>query len=631
MSAYFADYLKTLSSQEQISEVESTRDKFQEAVLDSYDFSSDHQVLLYGDVQSGKTSHMLGIVSHCLDEQFQVIVILTSDNVRLVQQTYERAFMSISGVQVCNSGMTNEFRMNQARPIPDPSIVVVGKNSTNLETWLQTFSKNGNSALSGNPILIVDDEADAGSLNTKVNKQDISKINSHLKTLRDRAIGCVYLQVTATPQAVLLQSEESEWVVDGAIHFKPGAGYVGGDFFFGQDQSGSTKIFGETKLSEDVNLKFAVLTHMLTSAIFKIEGRPLCNMMIHPSHRQPVHYSYSDAAQEIVTSTYCTFVEEETQTQLRAVYDDLSKTYKSIPSFDATKSVLQNMENEFCHYIVNGGHKSSEGDWAEGYNILTGGNSLGRGLTFDFLQTVFYVRESERPQADTVWQHARMFGYKRHRPTLRLFLPSTLAKMFSEVHQGNEVIKRQLEKGVDVAKLRVVLNGGISPTRANVLDKSKVRTLTGGVNYFAGDPENPDFDALDKKLDELTQRSGDDFELNMRATAELTNFIKCDQLDLDLQTFRVALEEYRTNSPGLMARVVVRRGRRVSHGKGTLLSPTDQELSKLELNRPLLILYRISGVNEKSAEEGGTTWKSDPIWVPNIMIPDQRQFLRVDN
>ena len=126
MSAYFADYLKTLSSQEQISEVESTRDKFQEAVLDSYDFSSDHQVLLYGDVQSGKTSHMLGIVSHCLDEQFQVIVILTSDNVRLVQQTYERVFMSISGVQVCNSGMTNEFRMNQARPIPDPSIVVVG-------------------------------------------------------------------------------------------------------------------------------------------------------------------------------------------------------------------------------------------------------------------------------------------------------------------------------------------------------------------------------------------------------------------------------------------------------------------------------------------------------------------------
>jgi hypothetical protein len=63
------------------------------------------------------------------------------------------------------------------------------------------------SALKGRPVFIVDDEADATNLNTKVNQKDFSAINRHIKAIRNDGSSCIYLQVTATPQAVLLQKK----------------------------------------------------------------------------------------------------------------------------------------------------------------------------------------------------------------------------------------------------------------------------------------------------------------------------------------------------------------------------------------------------------------------------------------
>ena len=52
----------------------------------------DHVVsLLVGDVQSGKTSHMFGLMCAAADEGFGIFVLLTTDNILLQQQTYKRA------------------------------------------------------------------------------------------------------------------------------------------------------------------------------------------------------------------------------------------------------------------------------------------------------------------------------------------------------------------------------------------------------------------------------------------------------------------------------------------------------------------------------------------------------------
>jgi len=61
-----------------------------------------------------------------------------------------------------------------------------------------------------------------------------------------------------------------------------------------------------------------------------------------------------------------------------------------------------------------------------GINIIVGGNSLGRGVTFPQLQTIYYCRVAKSQQADTMWQHARMFGYDRDPDLMRVFMPPKL-------------------------------------------------------------------------------------------------------------------------------------------------------------------------------------------------------------
>jgi hypothetical protein len=57
------------------------------------------RVLMYGRVQSGKTAAMILTSALCFDNGFRVVVVLTSDNLALVDQTANR-FKALSGPRV---------------------------------------------------------------------------------------------------------------------------------------------------------------------------------------------------------------------------------------------------------------------------------------------------------------------------------------------------------------------------------------------------------------------------------------------------------------------------------------------------------------------------------------------------
>jgi hypothetical protein len=56
-------------------------------------------VLLYGRVQSGKTAAMILTSALCLDNGFRVIIVVTANNLALVQQTADR-FRALNGPRV---------------------------------------------------------------------------------------------------------------------------------------------------------------------------------------------------------------------------------------------------------------------------------------------------------------------------------------------------------------------------------------------------------------------------------------------------------------------------------------------------------------------------------------------------
>lgn len=70
-----------------------------------------------------------------------------------------------------------------------------------------------------------------------------------------------------------------------------------------------------------------------------------------------------------------------------------------------------------------------------------------------------------------------------------------------------------------------------------------------------------------------------------------------------------AHQESRTN--GL---VMIRRNRNVSLGTGSLLSPNDRKQSMSSPERPVLVLYRLTGTHE-------TGGKGFPFWVPDVNLP----------
>ena len=172
----------------------------------NFSFVSHEIGLLFGNVQSGKTGHMFGILTKATDLGFPVFLILTTDNVVLQEQTLARVKRDLEGYCICGENDSKEFTENS---LLLPTIIVLKKNVRMLKLWANVFNSTG--FMRGNPLFIIDDEADAASLNTLVNQHGQSSINKYLDIIKNGASSSLYLQVTGTPQAILLQTLASGW------------------------------------------------------------------------------------------------------------------------------------------------------------------------------------------------------------------------------------------------------------------------------------------------------------------------------------------------------------------------------------------------------------------------------------
>ena len=193
--------------------------------------------LLYGLIQSGKTSVITVTAAMAADNGFKCIIILTSDLNPLYAQTLRRIRSQLRGLKVLGkSDWDGEAFERQVRT--SPFVVVCSKNPNHLSSLLEEFRKLGSSGASGLPALIIDDEADQASLNTNTQKNatkntsDISAINARITEFRHFFKTNTYLQVTATPQALFLQRPDGLYRPSFTVLSQPGPGYVGGEAFF---------------------------------------------------------------------------------------------------------------------------------------------------------------------------------------------------------------------------------------------------------------------------------------------------------------------------------------------------------------------------------------------------------------
>jgi len=615
--SFLSNYLERLTERgnPQLAEaVRKTTDEIIPQYVSNFTFK-DHVVsLLVGDVQSGKTSHMFGLICAAADEGFRIFVLLTTDNIILQQQTFNRAQNDLCNFCICDENDYLTFVSNNMRK---PVVVVLKKNSHILKQWKNNFTSTNFCA--GNPLFIVDDEADAVSLNTMVNRNKRSAINKCLNEIKQTTSSSIYMQVTGTPQAILLQTLQSGWKPYFIYYFKPGNGYLGGNFFFRDerppyiiytDNNEANELLVDDEFPEN-GLKTALIMHLISSAHVFLNGGKVSNFLIHPSVRTDQHSKFAEKIGDYLNDLSITSEEPETTEAFEMVYDNLKSTKPDLrPFVELYTCVSHQLENDQVNVLVINSITSYDDNvqYETGINVIIGGNSLSRGITFPQLQTIYYCRIAKNPQADTMWQHARMFGYDRDPSLMRVFMPPILYKLFHDISVTNNSIISQIEKKGN-EDVKIYYPTGLRPTRRNVLDKKAVSIFSGGVNYFPFYPTNKNISTLDVLLKPFGE---DVYSVNLKLIMRLLEETGSESGDWDVTAFIGFVKTFITESPSAQGRLIVRRERDISKGTGTLLSPNDRRLGDEINDEIVLTLYKIKG------DKG---WDNKQFWIPNIKLP----------
>ncbi len=151
---YLNTYLDNIKTKNlaQANSIKNTAETIGKEYLSKFDFCSHKMGLLFGNVQSGKTGQVFGVVCKAVELGFQFFILLTTDNVALQKQTYERTERDLeqqNGFVVCSEEDEQKFRSHGVKPV----IIVLKKNSKILKEWTNKLKNIDD--LKGNPLFLL--------------------------------------------------------------------------------------------------------------------------------------------------------------------------------------------------------------------------------------------------------------------------------------------------------------------------------------------------------------------------------------------------------------------------------------------------------------------------------------------
>jgi hypothetical protein len=601
--------------------------------------------LLYGLIQSGKTSILTVASAAAVDNGFQCILVLTTDNDPLYDQTLERIRAALRGVTVLGKRDWRDAARFARQLRTAPFAIVCSKNGSMLQSLLDAFRAARARGLS---VLIIDDEADQASLNTLASRLtggQVSRINRVITDLRDYFPINTYLQVTATPQALFLQRPDHRYRPSFTVITEPGDGYVGGDAFFG---SGRDRLLRIVDLAEVNQLRASnqpspigavprglrqALCTFLIGAAARVIDRPtesfafLCHVSM-ATRDHAFIVALLDSFKEEVINAFTDAGKSKYQTLLKnfkSAYDDLKATETTLPTFDEVIDKIKFYIQGANIKLVNAS-TSDEIKLDSVFNFFVGGNKLGRGVTIRNLLVSYYGRNPRTPNADTVLQHARMYGYRQKDIGItRLFLPQRLADHFTSIHQMETALRDLLQAHPDGAFEGIYISGPWQATRRNVLDPTSLGFYVAGSSY---NPSYPLRDASSKHstewLDKELRNVKEDASYIKISIARIIELVERCHPDpdagvqlWDLKAIKAALEIIQSRR-GDKAYLVVRRGRNLTKARRETQGILDSgEDSLAPRDAPALFLYR-----QNSTPKGELD-----VWWPQLRFPDGNYVL----
>jgi len=535
--------------------------------------------LAIGYVQSGKTASFTTLTSLAQENGYKIIIILAGVATNLVSQTNERLEEELESenLEIYDSKTISDENIKPSRfqhilNSDDSVVITLLKDKTHF-TKIINLLKDIH-GIENQPTLIIDDEADQASQNTKeqsnakTGKDEVSRTYEMIQKIRDIFLKCSTVLYTATPQVSLFLDKENNYKPDFFQLLTPGEGYTGGkyfvqergDFILRKIPSGEIPSNQNDVRSFPESLKKALLLFIVGSLdfVFKKRSNPEDwkkdnhrSMMVHPSQLKGIHKKYFKWINTYISEWERAFLSEQVDIlksrhkELESAFDDLDSEIDNLePITDLlSKDNLTQFFRVFNIQEVNTGDGNTTSvNWKDKkvwVHILIGGNSLSRGYTVSGLTVTYLPRK--KSNADTTMQWARFYGYKeKYANFCRIFMPTDSIKAFKGMVDDEEYLRTFLSensnKNLKDLEIKLQNKANLQPTNfARLRQKTQNLRIADWI-----------------RVSDLSQEQEDDLSNNLniyehfkakfnseiyRDSSFLFNGIKPERIDLELESF----------------------------------------------------------------------------------------------
>jgi len=520
--------------------------------------------LVLGDVQSGKTANYTAICNKAADTGYRVIIILAGTMENLRQQTQERLDAEFSGrmsqylldpkqeienvpVGVGKYGqekqiatftsVTKDFDKNILRALKlslhnvnTTVLFVIKKNKSilnNLIKWLKSNNLDARGAINL-PMLLIDDEADNASVNTKKEDEDPTAINDAIRRLLKLFRQASYLGITATPYAnIFINPETTDEMRDDDLFprdfiysLAPPSNYIGAESIFGEEAQFKEALeelypqemdaFFPFNHKKDLvvyelppSMREAIAYFLLANGIRDVRGdrKEHRSMMIHVSRFTDVQNQISDLVYRWVEDirsdlqNYACLTENKSDeidniAFLKAVWNKHYLSEKAgskdspMPWHKFLSEYLFTSVAPIVVRSVNQKSSSTGLDYyshkAEGLRVIAvGGNSLSRGLTLEGLWVSYFYRRSL--MYDTLLQMGRWFGYRPgYEDLFKIWISIDAIDWYGYITAAAEELKREIVrmKDANLTPMEFGLKVRQDPASLIVTARNKMRSAT---------------------------------------------------------------------------------------------------------------------------------------------------------
>ncbi|MDY0872662.1 Z1 domain-containing protein [Dongia rigui] len=455
--------------------------------------------LVVGYVQSGKTANYTALAARAADAGYRIVIVLSGIHDSLRNQTQNRLERELTGHQadaptaergrewIRLTTPTEDFKEQDVRILQSsaPFLAVVKKHVAvlkKLDHWLNSARRY----LDEMPVLIIDDEADQASINTKGNRPPDptiteddeadenlapSRTNALIRSILSRAPKAAYVAYTATPfanifinpSAVDRRVGEDLFPKDFVVQLPRPAGYTGTEELFGVSAQGREVL--RVVPDEDVKALRAPRRRKSAEIVIEAGGQSLPTSLsdavlsfcvaggvrqLRPnlagqSHTMLVHVSARTDDQERIAKTISEHIRlwrnaeelgqrEPLEALLRAAWANLKVGMESPPDdADVVEQALSVLRRIVIVVLNSATGENLEYDEKPGRHLIAvGGNRLSRGLTLEGLTISYFLRTAS--MCDTLLQMARWYGFRRgYEDLIRVWTTDGIARWFSEL------------------------------------------------------------------------------------------------------------------------------------------------------------------------------------------------------